>query len=226
MLRLRERPNEDLQQFAYVSAHDMREPLRTIAMYLGLLKKRVAERLDDTESRHFQYVIDAAARMDAPVRGQLSFSKLTRVPAVRELADVGEELDLVCQDLRAVIDEKGAGVRWGALPKITGEPAQLRQLFQNLISDSLKFNVSCNPAIERIGEPKDTHWGFSLTDNGLGVPARDVPKFFNLFYRGYSHEDYRGTGIGLAIARRVVGKHGDESGLIRTIPPERDRAEP
>ncbi|MCH9672664.1 MAG: HAMP domain-containing protein, partial [Gammaproteobacteria bacterium] len=207
---LRERSNEDLQQFAYVSAHDMREPLRTIAMYLGLLKTRVAERLDDTESRHFQYVIDAAVRMDALVRGQLSFSKLTRVPAVRELVDVGEELDFVCQDLRAVIDDKGAEVRWGTLPQITGESAQLRQLLQNLISNSLKFNVSRNPVIEIIGEPKDTHWEFSLTDNGVGVPARDVPKLFNLFYRGYSHEDYSGTGIGLAIARRVVENHGGQ----------------
>ncbi|MEM7254035.1 MAG: ATP-binding protein [Pseudomonadota bacterium] len=207
---LQARSNEDLQQFANVSAHDMREPLRTIRMYLGLLRERLRSSLTETDGRHFGYVIDAAQRMDALVSGQLSFSRLQRTAATRNRVDLDRELRAVCQDLDAIIDERGAVVSWSGLPVITGDSGQLRQLFQNLISNALKFNKAPTPTVTIDGAREGDRWRLRVTDNGFGVSSRDVPKLFNLFFRGHSAEKFAGTGLGLAIARRVVENHGGE----------------
>ncbi len=201
------RSNQYLQHFAYVLSHDLQEPLRTITNYLDLIRKRAGGGADDQTERYFGYVTDAAKRMRHLITGVLQYSTVTRSPERRwiELRDaLGEAL----ANLTPLIDGKHARIFADELPGIHGDRTQIVQLFQNLISNSLKYCPDRPPEIRIAATSADGFHRISITDNGIGMEPQHLDKVFELFSRLHSHDSYEGTGIGLALCQRIVEHHG------------------
>jgi len=201
------RSNEDLQQFAYVSSHDLQEPLRTIVGYTQLLEHRCKEKLDDDAKEFMAYIVDAAQRMSALVNDLLSYSRVAnveRVPLRRvETSGVVAGVEL---NLMKAVSESGAVIKSEDLPVVMGDETQLSQLFQNLIGNAIKYRGTDPPKIQIKAEDQGDYWLFSITDNGIGIDAAYHERIFGLFKRLHGR-DVPGTGLGLAICRKIVEKH-------------------
>jgi signal transduction histidine kinase len=202
------RSNADLQQFAYVASHDLQEPLRTIAIFSGLLRKRYGDKLDGEANQFIEYVISASTRISALVRDILTYSGELN-PENLPFADVdtGAVVDCVLNDLSAAIQESGAEVAPGHLPIVRAEWAGLVQVFQNLISNAIKYRGSDSLRIWIEAEDKGSEWVFSVADNGMGIAPEYRQTVFGLFKRLHRNE-YPGTGIGLALCQKIVARHG------------------
>ena len=200
--------NTELQQFVYVSSHDLQEPLRTITQYLDLLQRRHGRQLDDQARRYITYASESATRMYALLNDLLTYSRLGR-EAERAPVPLQDLIDEVAQDLRVVINEKRARLNVGELPVIRCERAKVRSVFQNLIGNALKFHGSQPPVIT-IGAEQDDDglWIISVADNGIGINPEHHLVIFEVFERLHGREDFPGTGIGLAICKRVIEQHG------------------
>jgi PAS domain S-box-containing protein len=202
------RSNHDLEQFAYVSSHDLQEPLRAVTGCVQLLERRIRDNFDDTSRQLFGHVVEGTRRMRELIDDLLEYSRVSTHAQALKLTDTGQVVSEVLADLRVLIDERGAQVSVEGLPVIMADVPQLRQLFQNLIGNALKFCTAAQPRI-RIGAVRhDRLWEFSVADNGIGIERQHYERIFAAFQRLHTQEEYAGSGIGLAICKRVVEGHG------------------
>lgn len=203
------RSNEELEQFAYVASHDLQEPLRKISSYLQLIEDRYADRLDEDGKEFINYAVDGALRMKQLINDLLLYSRVQRNKGKFSLVNVEEVLDTVLEDLALSIEENQAEITHDPLPEITSNRGQLCQLFQNLIANAIKFrNQDVSPIVHIGVEKQDDVWQFCVRDNGIGMQPDYFERIFVIFQRLHSRKKYAGTGIGLAICKRIVQNHG------------------
>jgi PAS domain S-box-containing protein len=207
------RSNAELEQFAYVASHDLQEPLRMVAGYTQLLARRYAGRLDQDADEFIGFAVDGAKRMQDLINDLLTYSRVgTRAMQVRAV-DTQEVVDTVLADLAAQIEEASASITCEDLPSVVADPTQLRQLFQNLIANAVKFHGGRPPTVRVAAEACPSGWRFSVQDNGIGIEPQYLERIFVLFQRLHTRADYPGTGIGLAICKKIVERHGGTIGV-------------
>ncbi len=202
------RSNEELEQFAYVSSHDLQEPLRMISSYLQLLQRRYQGKLDDKADKYIYYAVDGAARMQVLINDLLEFSRVTTKAKEPEPTDSELVLDQVLSNLNLFIKQNKANISHATLPKVMADNTQMAQLFQNLVANGIKFHSEKAPKIHISAENKANEWVFSVQDNGIGIDPQYSEKIFEVFKRLHKKEEYPGTGIGLAICKKIVERHG------------------
>jgi hypothetical protein len=202
------RSNKDLQQFAYVASHDLQEPLRMVPSYVQLLQRRYQGKLDADADDFIGFAVDGATRMQHLIQGLLSYSRINTHGKPPSPTDIGEVLGQVTTNLRLAIDESNARITHESVPVVEADATQLVQLFQNLIANAIKFCSALPPQIHISAEKEDPYWVFSIRDNGIGLDPEFADRIFAIFQRLHSRKDYPGTGIGLAICKRIVERHG------------------
>ncbi len=204
-----ERSNADLEQFAYVASHDLQEPLRMVASFTQLLADRYGSNLDDEAREFISFAVEGANRMQALIEGLLSFARVkTRAKELRPI-DSGAALQRSLRSLRVALQESGAEVSSEPLPIVLADEPQIEQLFQNLIGNALKFRSQSTPPHVRVSaQPNGTECTFAVRDNGIGIDPRFNERIFAIFQRLHSRSEYPGTGIGLAICKKIVERHG------------------
>lgn len=204
-----QRSNADLSQFAYVASHDLQEPLRMVASYMGLLGRRYQAQLDETAQKYIRFAAEGATRMQTLINDLLSYSRAgTQAIEKRRVAAEGV-LKSALQNLEVAIRESGARIHSDPLPVIEADEARLVQVFQNLIANSIKFRKpDLRPDISVRAKNSGEEWVFEVGDNGIGFDPRYTDRIFQVFQRLHGPGEYPGTGIGLAICRRIVEHHG------------------
>jgi light-regulated signal transduction histidine kinase (bacteriophytochrome) len=205
-----ERANADLKSFAYVASHDLGEPLRTISGFAQLLEKRYADVVDDQGRDYIRRMTGGVERMQTLIRDLLAFSRAGRDSVDRKAVDTRELVEEIALDLEGAISEADAELRIGELPTVQADRQQLRQVFQNLISNAIKFQDGRRPRVAVSAQSVDGGWLFRIADNGIGVEPEYREKIFDAFERLHGRDDYAGTGIGLAVCQRIVQRHGGE----------------
>jgi PAS domain S-box-containing protein len=203
-----QRSNADLEQFAYVVSHDLREPLRMVATYSELLAERYENKLDDSADQYIHYVIDGAKRMQQLVRDLLAYSRIRSQAIVAEMIDAGAVVRIALDNLRVAIAESHAEVACDPLPSIRADESQLGQVFQNLIGNALKFRAERPPRIHIGAHPRNGKCEFHVEDNGIGLEKQYEERVFQMFQRLHERGRYEGNGIGLAITKKIVERHG------------------
>lgn len=201
-----ERSNKDLEQFAWVASHDLKEPLRAVSNYVQLLERRYSEMLDDEGRRFIGFAVDGAKRMRMLINDLLAFSRIGTRGKELCPVDSSEALSTALKNLSLIIQETEAEIVVDAMPKVWGDPSQLSQLFQNLIGNALKFCES-TPHIEISAQRQGAMWEISVKDNGIGMEEGHLEKVFEVFQRLHTRDKYEGTGIGLALVRKIVARH-------------------
>ncbi|WP_429222463.1 ATP-binding protein [Methanobacterium oryzae] len=205
------RSNEELQQFAYITSHDLQEPLRTITSFTQLIEKRYKDKLDEDADEFIEYIVDATERMQNLINDLLDYSRVTTRGKEFQLTNTNEILKDTISNLHAAIRENNAKVTYDKIPEIVADPGQFLQLFQNLIGNAIKFRKQDEPPKIHISCKKcekSSEYLFSVQDNGIGMESQYVERIFIIFQRLHTREMYGGTGIGLAIAKRIVERHG------------------
>ncbi|MBI1280507.1 MAG: PAS domain S-box protein [Anaerolineaceae bacterium] len=202
------RSNEQLEQFAYVASHDLQEPLRMITSYLQLLERRYKSQLDQDATDFIAYAVDGATRMKALINDLLAYSRVKTGEQNFAQFDSTKALEQAITNLQMQIKETAAEITYGSLPGIVGNEAQFVQLFQNLLSNSIKFHGENPPKVKVSAELNGNVWKFSIQDNGIGIEPQYVDRIFIIFQRLHTKDRYPGTGIGLAICKKVVEHHG------------------
>ncbi len=202
------RSNKDLEDFAYVVSHDLQVPLRSVKGYCQVLKRRWEERLDEEANEFIDLAVGGAQRMEKLIRDLLRLSRVSTRAKPMQLAAVGEIVGEVLQNLAAAIDETGATVTHDKLPSVLADATQLGQVFQNLVENAIKFRGDQTPRIQISAQQQDGQWLFSVRDNGIGVAPDHAERIFQVFQRLHGQNEYPGTGIGLAICKRVIERHG------------------
>jgi light-regulated signal transduction histidine kinase (bacteriophytochrome) len=206
-----ERSNAELAQFAYVASHDLSEPLRMISSYLQLLRRRYGGRIDKDADAFIDYAVDGAARMRTLIEDLLTYSRAGRSERPPEPVNTQRVVAEVAGTLRALANDVQPVIEWDGLPVVVGDSAQLVQLFQNLIGNGVKFVApGVQPHVTVRAAREDDRWRFTVEDNGIGIEPRHGERVFGMFQRLHTRDEFEGTGIGLAIARKVVERHGGE----------------
>jgi PAS domain S-box-containing protein len=205
------RSNAELEQFAYVASHDLQEPLRMVASYTQLLARRYQGRLDADADEFIAFAVDGARRMQELINDLLTYSRVGTRALQLETVDSNHLVDQVVGDLAPAIRESKAEVTRDDLPVLQGDPTQLRQLFQNLIANGIKFQRPDEaPRVHVSATREQGAWTFSVSDNGIGIEPQYKERIFALFQRLHTRADYPGTGIGLAICKKIVERHGGQ----------------
>ncbi|SFS08104.1 PAS domain S-box-containing protein [Halomicrobium zhouii] len=202
--------NERLEQFAYAASHDLQEPLRMVSSYLQLIETRYGDELDADGEEFLEYAVDGADRMRDMIDGLLQYSRVETQGDPFEPVDLDDVLDVVVDDLQVRIDESDAVVETTSLPRVMGDPSQLRQVFQNLLSNAIEYSGDEPPRIDVSAERDGSDWIVSVRDQGVGIDPDDADRIFEVFQRLHTHEEHTGTGIGLALCQRIVERHGGE----------------
>ncbi len=200
--------NEELQQFAYIASHDLQEPLRTVSIFAQLLAKRYRSALDADADQFIRYIVDSSERMERMIHDLLDFSRVDARGTdhfVRTRCD--EALDDAIRNLHSLIEENQAVVTFGSLPVVLGDPVQIARLFQNLVVNSIRYRSEEAPHIHIAAEEKEREWLFSVQDNGIGIEPQYAEKVFGIFKCLQPRDKYPGTGMGLAICRKIVSRH-------------------
>ncbi|MCV7178657.1 sensor histidine kinase [Mycolicibacterium sphagni] len=208
------RSNAELEQFAYVASHDLQEPLRKVASFCQLLEKRYGDQLDERGKQYIDFAVDGAKRMQVLINDLLTFSRVGRLNSTQVRVNLDTVLDAAIGNVSTAIEESGAEItRSGPLPQVLGDPTLLTMLWQNLVSNAVKFRrddqtpritIACEPGS---GEAEG-QWVFTFSDNGIGIADEFVDKVFVIFQRLHARDAYSGTGIGLALVKKIIEHHG------------------
>jgi light-regulated signal transduction histidine kinase (bacteriophytochrome) len=202
------RSNSELEQFAYVASHDLQEPLRKVASFCQLLQRRYGGQLDERADLYIEYAVDGAKRMQQLINDLLAFSRVGRITGDMETVPSAEALEHARANLSAAIRKAKARIDSGPLPPVRAEAALLTAVFQNLLGNALKFRGEDPPVIDVRAERDGEFWQFSVTDNGIGIDPAYAERIFVIFQRLHDRQTYPGTGIGLAMCRKIVEYHG------------------
>ena len=200
--------NKELEQFAYVASHDLQEPLRMISSYTQLLGQRYADKLDDKARKYIDYAVDGAMRMQMLINDLLTYSRVSTQGKAPEQSDSHSILGQAIRNLSTAIEESHSLVTNDDLPVIYVDSTQLLQVFQNLIANAIKFHGKDSPIVHISTSDLGHEWLFSVEDNGIGIDPKHANKLFVIFQRLHTREEYPGTGIGLAVCKRIVERHG------------------
>jgi PAS domain S-box-containing protein len=200
--------HSDLRQFSYVASHDLQEPLRSIASFTQLLAKRYRGRLDADADDFIDFIVEGASRMQTLIDDLLAYSRVGTHGKSFARVDCEEILSRALANLRAAVAESGAVVTHDPLPAVGGDGSQLVQLFQNLLSNAVKFRKNDVPRIHVSVKMDGSEWTFGVEDNGIGIDPRHADRVFTVFQRLHTRREYPGTGIGLAVCKRIVERHG------------------
>jgi PAS domain S-box-containing protein len=203
-----ERSNRELEQFAYVASHDLQEPLRMITSYLELLQRRYADSLDEDANDFINFAVDGATRMRALVTSLLIYSRLDSGAIKYVPVSLSTALERALHSLELLIDENDVRITYGELPTVNGDEGQLTQVFQNLFENAIKFSAQAPPEIHVSATPGPGFWTIAVRDNGIGFEANQAERIFGVFRRLHNYGQYPGTGIGLAICKRIIERHG------------------
>jgi signal transduction histidine kinase len=202
------RSNAELQQFAYVASHDLQEPLRTISSYVQLLQRRYQSKLDSDANEFIGFAVEGARRMQTLINDLLSLSRVGTRGRDLQPTDCGEALEESLANLQAAVTESGAEVTHDPLPIVVADKPQRTQLFQNLVGNAIKFNSGQTPKVHVFCRPNGKECVIGVRDNGIGIDQRHAERIFQVFQRLHDREKYAGTGIGLAICKKIVERHG------------------
>ncbi|HWD91906.1 MAG TPA: ATP-binding protein [Verrucomicrobiae bacterium] len=203
-----ERSNTDLQQFASVASHDLTEPLRMITSYLELLSSRAQGKLGEEEREFIGYAVDGARRMRTLIQDLLAYARVDTRGRPLGPTDCERLLDTVLANLKVAIDESGAVIEHEPLPTVEGDAVQLAQVFQNLLGNAIKFHGIAPPRIQIGARRNNGEWLFHVKDNGIGIDPKNFSRIFVLFQRLHTRQEYPGTGMGLAICKKIIERHG------------------
>jgi PAS domain S-box-containing protein len=202
------RANEDLEQFAYSASHDLQEPMRGVKIYSELLTRRHADKLDGEALKFMRYLRNSATRMECLLRDLLTYTQVTRVEQNAETADANEALKSALANLSGAVLESGANIAAEPLPSLPVHGMHLQQLFQNIIGNAIKYrSPDRRPVVHVAAERQGGYWEFSISDNGIGIDSEYKENIFGLFKRLHNSDEYSGTGIGLAICKRLVDRY-------------------
>ena len=202
------RSNEDLQQFAYVASHDLQEPLRNVASCLQMLEKKYKGELDAQADQYIHYAVDGAVRLKALVSGSTGVFSCSDQGKPPRRTDCEQVLDSALNNLRSAIAEAEAVITHDRLPMVYVDDTQLLRVFQNLIQNAIKFRRHELPQVHISAVRHQKEWVFSVRDDGIGIDSRHLERIFVIFQRLHKRNQYEGTGIGLAIVKKVVERHG------------------
>ncbi|MDQ2049996.1 MEDS domain-containing protein [Natronolimnohabitans sp. A-GB9] len=205
-----EESNERLEQFAYAASHDLQEPLRMVTSYLQLLESRYGDAFDEDGEEFLEFAVDGAERMRAMIDGLLAYSRVETRGDPFEAVDLETVLEDVLADLQLQIDETDAEITAADLPRVEGDRNQLRQVFQNLLENAITYSDGSPPRVRIDANRRRMEWVISIHDNGIGIEPDDQERIFSVFDRLHSRDEYEGTGIGLALCRRIVERHDGE----------------
>ncbi len=200
--------NSELKHFAYIASHDLQEPLRMISGFTQLLAKRYRNKLDPDADEFIEYIVDGTSRMRDLINGLLAYSRVGTSDKKAEPVDCNILIENVLINLQPAIEEKGAVVTHDPLPTVMADDVQLVQLFQNLISNAIKFHDGRAPEVHVSTERREDEWLFSIKDNGIGMDPQNKDRIFLIYQRLHARDEYPGTGIGLAICKKIVERHG------------------
>ncbi|KOV80731.1 histidine kinase [Nocardia sp. NRRL S-836] len=203
-----QRSNSELEQFAYVASHDLQEPLRKVASFCQLLQRRYGGQLDERADQYIDFAVDGAKRMQGLINDLLAFSRVGRITRERTMVDLNQTVHQLLDSFSDRIEETGATVVVGDLPSVRGEATLLSAVFQNLMSNALKFRGQDAPVISIEAERDGDMWKFAVQDNGIGIEPEYADRIFVIFQRLHPKDAYPGTGIGLAMCRKIVEYHG------------------
>ncbi|PYX49362.1 MAG: hypothetical protein DMG79_08955 [Acidobacteria bacterium] len=202
------RSNRELEQFAYVASHDLREPLRMVATYTQLLAERYRGKLDRNADQYMEYATDGALRMQALIQDLLELSRVGREGGKKQSIDCDAVLEEVLRDMSSSIRDSGAIIQHEKLPAVTADRCYLLQLFQNLIGNAIKFRAKAPLEISVAAEAEGKYWRFTISDNGIGIAPDCQENIFTVFQRLHARTEYPGNGIGLAICKKIVEQYG------------------
>jgi PAS domain S-box-containing protein len=201
------RSNAELDQFASIASHDLQEPLRMITSYLGLLQRRARGKLDAEAEQFIGFAVDGAVRMRTLLDALLGWSRVATRARPLALTNLDSILAGVLRDLHLAIEESGARITHDPLPTVTVDPAQIAQHLHNLLANAIKFRGRETPRIHLSAEPTDGGWHFTVRDNGIGIDPKHFDRIFTIFQRLHTRDEYPGTGIGLAVCKKIVERH-------------------
>jgi len=200
--------NEELERFAYVASHDLREPLRMVVSYLGLLEQRFKKDLSKDAQTYIDFAADGGRRMQQMIDDLLAYSRVSNQVRTRVPVEMDRALALSLLNLDALVKESEADITHGPLPRVVADETQMVQLFQNLVDNAIKYRSALAPVIHISAQRNGDRWEFTVQDNGIGIAPEHHEKVFNMFERLQNRQRYPGTGIGLAIAKKIVERHG------------------
>jgi signal transduction histidine kinase len=203
------RSNQELEQFAYIASHDLKEPLRIMTIYIQLLERAFRDRLDEKTSQYIGHAVGAAQRMKQLVNDLLAYARVGS--STNHLAgevDCAAAFDQAVANLAAVIGEHRAKISRGPLPTVRGDPTQVVQLFQNLVANAVTYCKDADPVVRAEAVRQNPDWLFSVRDNGIGIDPEYAERIFRIFERLHSKSEHSGTGIGLAICKKIIELHG------------------
>ncbi len=203
-----ERSNEELQDFAHIISHDLQEPLRMVASYVELLARRYSDQLDDDADEFIGFAVDGVRRMETLIKGLLTYSRVQSRGQPFEPVDLDEILKGVLANLATAIDDHGATITHDPLPTVQADPAQMIQLLQNLIGNAIKFHGDQAPEVHIRATSNGGRWRLEVQDHGIGIAPDQTERIFKVFQRLHTEEEFAGTGMGLAICKRIAERHG------------------
>lgn len=202
------RSNAELEQFAYVASHDLQEPLRMVTSFTQLLEKRYKNKLDKDADEFIEFIVDGATRMQSMINDLLQYSRVGTRGKPFAMTDFESVMDQALVNLKVAIEENNAIVTHDPLPTLKVDSLQMVQVFQNLFSNAIKFRSKEIPRVHITATKKENEWIFQVSDNGIGIASEFFDRLFIIFQRLHSRSEYPGTGIGLAVCKKIVERHG------------------
>ncbi len=213
-----EASNKELEQFAYVASHDLQEPLRTVIGFCQLLELEYGDKLDGEAFMYLETIVDGGKRMQQLIADLLEFSRVGRLGKPFESVDLNDVLEQVVAILHTAIEDSGAVIQFESLPTVNADASQMIRTFQNVVGNGIKYQRDESPQIKVWAEDADDSWRLFVSDNGIGIDQEFSEQVFEIFRRLHTREEYAGTGIGLAICRRIVERHGGQIRLVYDHP--------